>query len=171
MNKIWRLAVPIVAATLLIGCVPNGSTAFTVDGTRVSERQINAATSGCATVTKDNPGELRTSMLNSVLAGGAGEKIAAATSTAVTQQERDEYLSSTTQGQAMLTDPECAKVANGLATYLIVLDRIGDTDFAAALKQLQVQVNPRYGTWDPEQGGAVGSGSLSQPAATPTKAP
>lgn len=172
MKKTWRLAVPLSALALLSGCVPWGGTAFTVDGSPVSSRAVDAAVSGCAAAfgAESSP-DLRLTMVSWMIAGKVAEKVASKTNQTITDAERLQFLNASSQGQATLTDPECAKVGSGLATYNILGQRIsgqaGQAAFVGEVQKISVQVNPRYGSWDSRQGQlVVGTGSLSSPAPT-----
>lgn len=163
MKSVWRAAIPLVMALGLAGCsAPSGSTAYLVNGKAVSEKQIDIASAGCAKLTNQTVAEVRASMMNSVLAGSLGDAIAAKTNTAVTDDERKTLLDASQQGRLMQEDPDCNNVAQGLATFLIVLEKVGEEPFGQHVAELDVKVNPRYGTWDPAQGAAIGSGSLSE---------
>ena len=177
MKKTWRLAVPLAALALLSGCVPWGGTAFTVDGSPVSSRAVDAAVSGCAAAFKaEASSDLRLTMVSWMIAGKVADTVASKTNQTITDAERQQFLNASAQGQATLTDPECAKVGSGLATYGILGQRLaqqgGQAAYVAEVQKISVQVNPRYGSWDSSKVQlVVGTGSLSSPAPTQTANP
>lgn len=177
MKKTWRLAVPVVAVALLTGCVPSGGTAFIIDGTPVSSRAVDAVVSGCATALRTQPSSnLGTNVVSWMVAGRVADTVASKTRQTVTDEQRLQFLSASPEGQAMLTNADCAQAVKGFAAYSILRQLIsaqsGQAAFDAEVRKISVQVNPRYGSWDARQGKlGIGTGSLSSPAPTQTTNP
>lgn len=161
MRFLRTSAVVAAGCIMLVGCVPSPSTAFTVNGEAVTERQIDLAAEGCGAVFDRDPIDLRLEVVNNLLVGKLGSSITHANGLDLTEGERRTFLEGSAQGQLMLSDPECAKVADGLATYLLGLDRLGQQTFAEGVEKVDIEVNPKYGDWMPERGVIGGSGSLS----------
>lgn len=159
--RLPRALVCLLALIPMTGCAAP-STAYVVNGVSVSEGRISEAAEACATLTGQQPTSIRASMMNSVLAGTIGDQIASGAGITITDEQRRILLDSSEQGRLMQRNAGCSQVAGGLATYLLVLDQLGDASFGQALAALDVRVNPRYGRWDPAQGVATGSASLSE---------
>ena len=162
MNLLRTAAALAMGCIVLTGCVPSPSTAFTVNGEVITEKQVDAAAAGCAPLFDRTPTDLRIDVVNNLLVGKLGQLINHANGLELTEGERRTFLEGSAQGQLMLSDPECAKVADGLATYLLGLDRLGEAAFSEGVRTADIVVNPKYGDWLPEQGVIGGSGSLSE---------
>jgi hypothetical protein len=72
----------------------------------------------------------------------------------------------------LLNIPAAKEVAFDLADSMIVQQKLGSEAFLAEIKATPVEVNPRYGVWNPDttDGSILNgeAGSLSQPAAVQT---
>lgn len=158
MKKLGLLA---IAALALTGC-SSPATAVVVNGTEITERQIDRISEGCSTVYANTANDLRRDVVNNMLLGELGASVARANGVQITEAERLQFLQTTTAGQTMLGDDECAKMADGLAMYLLAMDRVGQEAFVAAAQEVEVTLNPRYGVWDSAQGSVAGTGSLSE---------
>lgn len=158
MKKLGLLA---IAALALAGCA-SPATAVVVNGAEITERQVDKVSDGCATVYENTANDLRRDVVNNLLIGQLGFSVAKEHGVQITEAERLQFLQTTTAGQIMLSDEECAKMADGLAIYLLAMDRIGQEAFITTAQEAEITLNPRYGIWDSEQGTVAGTGSLSE---------
>lgn len=164
MRALRKLAPVVVGCLALVGCAPSASTAAVVNGSIITEAQLDAASEGCAEVFQTEANQLRLAALNNMVIGRLADQINSANGLELTEGERQQFLQGSAQGQLMLSNDECAKVADGLASYLLGIDRLGREVYATGIEDAKVEPNRRYGAWDPAQGTIGGSGSLSLPA-------
>ena len=90
---------------------------------------------------------------------------------AVARQQGAEFTEEERQGAAaglppeLLTDPVLAGFATDYVTAVLVSQSLGQ-EFLQAASAIDVAVNPRLGSWDPETVSLMPGGSLSSPAPT-----
>ncbi|HNV11503.1 MAG TPA: hypothetical protein PKN27_09250 [Propionibacteriaceae bacterium] len=157
------LATLSVAALLLAGCATGSpSTAAVVNGTPVAESQVSRWAEGCAPAFQVSASAARASMVNASVQGALADSIAAEQGIAMTEADRVKGISSMSDVDALIADPDCAEAVKAVSSLLFVADKLGTEGFTAAVRAADVRVNPRYGTWDPSAVGLSGkSGSLS----------
>lgn len=139
-----------VAALALTGCTPPPSTAASVEGVRIPTETV--------TVTGDklvslgaNPAVAYKQAAFDLMLGEASRQIAAQTGTPVGDDERAAILARDPNAQTMADSPQGRAWAEAVSTTYVVLERVGDDDFASRLGDLDIEVNPRYGTWSPDR--------------------
>lgn len=163
--KLTRL-VPVVAAVALIaGCSPMPSTAAQVGDTRITESQLDADAASCESVGITSAQVSRGQLVQAELLGAIAEELAAMNGVTVSDEEALALLQTNSPDSSALGDPECARVAAQSAKLQLVVTAMGDNADLNALQQqfesVEVQLNPRYGVWDPAGSGVTGTGSLS----------
>ncbi len=166
--KLTRLVPVVAAAALFAGCSPMPGTAAQIGDTRITESQLDEVTAACESVGLTTEQVPRTSLLMAEILGAVAEEMAAANDIEITDEEAVDLLRSTSPDSPTLADPECARVASQSAKLQLIVTKSGeDADVNALQEQfeaVEVQLNPRYGTWDPAGSGISGTGSLSVPA-------
>lgn len=160
--KFARVAAPLAAVLMFAGCsTPSGGTAFSVDGTATSQSTVDDATSACARLTQQDASALRAKVAQLVLMGQLAPAVAKAGHISLTSAMENQAVSQLDAGP-LLNDPACASAVRGFADFNAVANKLGKDKTIAALKGLDVKVNPVYGTWDPETAAFTpASGSLS----------
>jgi len=161
------LAVSLAAASAVAfsGCSVRAQTAFTVDGKVTTMAQVNDTVNGCATALGQPPAVLTNVLVSGMIVAQISRDMAAEQNV----QTSDADLTSMVQnGQisglpsSMLNDPNCGSLAVSLALQALMSFQMGSGSFITATQSHTVVVNPRFGTWDPNNLTLSGSGSLSQ---------
>lgn len=144
MKLAARIAVPLVAVAALTGCAPGPSTAAIVGDRTISEAELTETVDSCR---KINPKIKRLDVLFPLMLGELSDEI----SPKLGRPTDDARLRA-----AMEADPEasrtigtpCQKVVEGDLKMRYLQ---GSAGVEAVVQELpRVQINPRYGTWDPQ---------------------
>jgi len=158
----------VVAAAVAAGCSPMPSTAAQVGDARISEAQLTRVAEGCESVGLGPDQVQRSQLLMSEILGLIADDLAADNGQTVTDEEAQAVLRETNGTSPALGNPDCARVAASGAKLQILVTKLGENADIAALQQqfeaVDVQLNPRYGSWDPAGAGITGTGSLSVPS-------
>jgi hypothetical protein len=161
MTRVARLGVAgTLAALALTGCTTSPSTAYTVNGKTVTIAQLWESVDACAAATGVPSEEIWRDIGAYSVRAEVAQVIMDARGISFSEAE----LASIVQngaGNHALADPTCKAVMLGGASWEMLSFRLGTDEFDAAVREIDVEVNPRYGYWDPTSGRALGSGSLS----------
>lgn len=158
-----------VAATLLAsaGCSVRAQTAFSVDDDVTTVSQVTDTVNGCAAAMGEASSALSASAMADLM---VQVQLTRAIAASQNVQVSDDDLTMLIQnGQiqglpaSLLSDPNCAQLAVGLALQAVIISQSSSDAYVAAAADHAVVVNPRFGTWDPSDLSLSGSGSLSQP--------
>lgn len=167
MKKLTHLLVaPAVGVALLAGCSPNGATAAIVNDVVIPEARVSSYADGCATMVQGDGSDaqkaaaVRPQMLKWAILGEMSRQQSESVG-GPTDEEMRAYVNEAGLAQ-LLTDPDCAEAALGVARHDLIALNAG-ADHASYFGSFDVELNPRYGQWDPAELEAVGSGSLSVP--------
>ncbi|MBB1511879.1 hypothetical protein H5398_00345 [Tessaracoccus sp. MC1679] len=164
-----KRVVPLVAAAALFaGCSPMPSTAVQVGDTRISEAQVDGVVASCESVGIGPDQVDRRTLVMSEILGAVAVEIAADLDQTVTDEEALAVLRETAGESPALNDPECARIAAAGSKLQILVAKLGEDADIAVLQQMfedvDVDLNPRYGQWDPAGEGVTGTGSMSVPS-------
>jgi hypothetical protein len=172
------LGVALAAAVLLLtGCYGNdqnmaakvGQTVITeTEVTQVAQNFVDAMPDSGYTVE-----QLRTTVVNWEVgiqlvkqSLGSNETLDAA----VTDDAKASFIAQYSDVTALSTNPETASWTQDLAAYGVGSAALGATGMNELAQELGVELNPRYGEWNPATGQITGTGSLSTPFPTATAA-
>lgn len=165
--KLTRLTAVVAgsAAAILLGaCSPLPGTAVSVEGVTISENTIEAAVNGCASALNVETSDLNRIGIVQILTMGEVSKVLLADA-GLTDEMIDQAASSNAELQQMLTDKDCAPLVRAQVWQGFLSQTAGE-DILGQLQGVDVQMNPRYGRWSPDETQLfVQSGSLSNPAA------
>jgi len=166
-----RLIALVVAAGALVactGCAERSSMAFSVDGTVVTENQVDQVAQSCMTSYNSAGGsqvtlsDMREQSIQWQLDGAIGVAAAKRLGISFSQDDRTQFLNQTADGPALMRDPLCQQAMYDFATVVLLSYQAGSAQFTSTLATLDIVVNPRFGTFDPTSVSLVGTGSLSQ---------
>ncbi len=164
--KKFGQALVLGAATALIltACTPGGNVAYQVGSQQVEVSTVEQAYQGCEQVLggQGDP-QLRSQVLNALIQGSLTAEVAANRGEPNTQEERDAVIELMPELQKMADDPHCRVVVEAQADINLALSKFGQDTVINDLADIEVELNPRYGRWDPAQLGAGGTGSLAIP--------
>lgn len=163
MNRPVRSLVVLAAVLLaLSGCAQSPNTAAIVNGTRVTESQIDAISLSASSVVQAQSGAIRKGVLQYEIWGVLARQIAADTNTEITQKDLDGVIAQGTQLTQLADDPRTRPLAENAARLIYLSTVIEKDDFLNRLTAAKIEVNPKYGAWSPNQLAVTGeSGSLS----------
>jgi len=162
--KLMRL-VPVAGAfALLAACSPAPSTVATVGGAVITSEDLQRSVDGCAEAgvtaemlpLKQHVLLLTAGELVRQTADGHGIKISDG-------EVRD--LAQEAGYADLLGNDQCAKLAYPNVALSLLAAELGQDVVIGELQQAEVELNPRFGQWDPETLGLIGNGSLSVPSA------
>jgi hypothetical protein len=160
-------AVAVLLGVTLAGCgqASPGAVAY-VDGTKITEQQLDDAVAGVGTTV--DPGQQVSSqaVANAMIHGVIAEHLATQDGIAITDAQRDSVLKGSNL-EPLLAVPAAKSVAYDVADQEIVSQKIGGDAYLKRAGEQQVTLNPRYGVLDPQQKLIVPdqSGSLAKPVA------
>ena len=173
----FRLAAASVALVALggvAGCAnANPSVAAYVDGTAISQAELDAAVKGVGQTVEQGQQVSPQAVLDALVHGVIAERIAAKNNIVLTDAERDAALRGSNL-EPLLPIPAAKEVAYDVADQQIVAQKVGSQAYLDQVAQQDVTVNPRYGVLDEKQKLIItdSSGSLAKPASpSPTPTP
>ena len=159
MKLAARIAVPLLAVAALAGCSPSPSTAAVVDGRAISEQELTAAFDACR---EFGDGISRTETLFYLVAGRIVDAVGEQVGTPVNETMFTSQLTQDPQA-AQILGTACEPVLLGNAKLLHLQRQMDPAAVEAALPNIKVTFNPRYGTWDWQTGLSPEGGSISVP--------
>lgn len=161
--KLTRLVPLVAVAALFAGCSPTAGTALVVDGASYSESDIDRTVQGCADAMGVTTEDIvRPAVVQSLLLGGVFDRLADEYGD-LTDETLDQVAA---QGQFadMMQSEDCLPLIRA-SVKTSMLQQIDFEAVQAAAQQANVQLNPRYGKWIPEDPALMDvSPSLSVPA-------
>jgi lipoprotein len=154
MKLATRIAVPLVAVAALTGCAHNPSTAAIVGDRVISDAELTEIVDSCrAEGLKPNRSKVVSLMVFGEIFEGAAQRLGESLDDAALQaMKRDPQL-------APLVGTPCEKPFKNGFRMEIGKKVLDPGSVKASLPS--VEINPRYGAWDPEQGFDPMGGSIS----------
>lgn len=156
--KLARLAPLVVVA--LVGCSPSPATAAQVGDTTISTHTLTTLLEDCPVVGQQ---EVTAPLaLNELVRMAAFQEVADSTGTELDEDQlRTALMQDENYGPFLAQQPGCVDLLiPGLAA--VTLPEQGDVEeLNAALRTLEISVNPRYGEWQQDSFAIEGSGSIS----------
>lgn len=159
--KLARLAPVLLIA--LVGCSPSPTVAAMVDDASIAQQRVTDLVEACPLVGQTeitDPLALQM-LINMEVFYAAADKIDVELEE---KQLRTMMLSDQDFGPFLAQQPDCGDLLLPEVTFNALQMSADPEKLNAALDEIEVDVNPRYGTWEDGQG-IVGSGSVSVPAA------
>lgn len=166
------LAGVLLSGAGLTGCgQANPSVVAYVDGTAITQQQLDEAVTGVGQGLQEGQQVSPQAVVNVLIHGEIAAKIAAQEQIAISDADRDAVLTGSNL-ESLTAIPAARPVAYDVADQQIVAQKLGSQAYLDRLAQQQVTLNPRYGVLDPQQKVIQGdeSAALARPAA-PTPVP
>ncbi|GAA2181318.1 hypothetical protein GCM10009785_15730 [Brooklawnia cerclae] len=170
MKKVHRWAVPLVGVVLLSGCTPSGGTAAVVNGVSIPDSLVTEYAEGCSAAlaaepqaTSQSANDLRAGMVSWAVVGEMAKQEAIRTGNDFSDETLTSYIDSAGRSYLM-SDSRCSQALLDVARHDLLVQSMGTADVSEYLESQDIVLNPRYGTWDWNQLGPSGSGSLSEVA-------
>ncbi len=164
MGRAGRALIALVIAGMLVlsGCSgQNPNYAATVDGAVIPVSEADALFTVLEPYLQ-NPSPA--SAVSVLVTSRVGAQIAVRQGLEFTSDER-EMAAASVLPPDLAADPNAAGFATDYVTTALVSQQLGQEGFIQAAAEVDVVVNPRFGSWDPSQVAVVpGTGSLSSPA-------
>ncbi len=150
MNKIARVlsAGVAVAALTLTGCAGNPSQAASVSGVGIADETVRGVAQTIVQATGTDPSVALKQATYDLLLGEASRQIAAANGTAISAADKAEVVAQNQLANVVSATPEGAPWGDAVGTTYVLLEEMGEEAYIQQLNQLDIEVNPRYGTWD-----------------------
>lgn len=170
LNRLTHVLAAGAAIALVAGCSPSTATAAVVNGQDIRESRLDAVIEGCTAVgaLTEEP-DLRRSVLENLIVMEGAQEVARQNDLDISEDQINELLQSNAGLAAFLQDDECGDYIRGDANTFLVLQEVSAQSFLEALHEMDIEVNPKYGTWNadpspdsPNPVGIVGSGSISE---------
>lgn len=151
MNKAIRpIAGAVIAALALSGCTSWPGAGGKVDHIRVPDAQVVHTAEAIASATGGERLQALRQSVFDLTVGEASRQVAASQHVHITEADKAAVLAGS-QGAQKIIAGGGAEWGDAVATTSIVIDRLGKERFVEGLRALDIQINPRYGTWSPEQ--------------------
>lgn len=149
MNKAIRsLAGAAIAAFALSGCTSWPGAGGTVEHIRVPDAQVvHTATVIASATGTETIQALRQSVFD-LTVGEASRQVAASHRIQISDADKAAVLAGSKGAQKVVASGG-AEWGDAVATTAIVVSRLGNERYAEGLRKLDIQINPRYGTWSP----------------------
>jgi hypothetical protein len=167
----WTIAV-VAVLVALTGCsTPGGNVAATVNGVPISVAQVEGPVQAIG-VTDGQLAEPNATVLSYAIRGEIARTLAGQQNIQLTGAPRSAVLAANAGLAKYEQDAGAASFVTDVVDSTIVLNKIGESAFLAAVQQASVQVNPRFGSWSVESASVnQAGGQLSQPWATASPTP
>lgn len=152
MNKLTRgvAAGAILVAVTLTGCSRPPSAAAIVEGQRISDATVGeSATVLSGMGVLSDPSTAPSSAAWYLVVGNASMLIAEKEGVTVTDGDLDQVIAQDSRLQSAASTPEGSTLATAIAQQVFVLQAVGQDTYLQDLGQLDIEINPRYGQWDP----------------------
>lgn len=172
-SRATKALLAVVAASLaLTGCARTPATLGSVNGTSISSAQLERTVDGCAEAFEQSAGQplnitqARYEIAVWLIAGEMARQVEANSDIEVTDREIDDYLQAKPAMGAMRSNAQCEQALGELARYQIIGMQLQKTpQWTDYMSNVDVQVNPRYGVWNPQtlEIVPVYSGALARP--------
>lgn len=176
MGRGVRVLVTLVVAGMLAltGCAgQNPSHAATVNGVVITEDRVNEVALGIATAggSPEAAPAQRNTAAGNLIRNQIGLQVGQQLGVEITDADVEAAITGGDPSLAvMAADPALTSFIHDYVGFQLLVNQMGPEEFLAASEKVAVNLNPRYGTWDPTQVWLSGeSGSLSIPA--PNTAP
>ncbi|MCW5953676.1 MAG: hypothetical protein KIT69_15595 [Propionibacteriaceae bacterium] len=164
MGRAVKALVALVVAGMLAlsGCAgQNPNHAATVDGVVIPVSEAEAIFAVLKPYLQ-NPSTA--SAVSVLVTSRVGARIAVRQGLEFSEDEREMAASSVLPPE-LAADPNAAGFTTDYVTTALVSQQLGQEGFIQAASEIDVVVNPRFGSWDPSMVAVVpGTGSLSSPA-------
>jgi hypothetical protein len=173
MKPIRWIAAGTVGMTLALGgcAVPSPGVAAQVGNVRVTESKVDQVNAAFAKVMGGSPAETRDRVLAVLVQGEIVAEIAARKQILLTSAQREQIIATDPIMLALARDPIARELSEDTADLRVVVGKLGVEPLLAEAGQMSIVINPRYGTWLPDQLNVTGGGgSLSKPFSVPTPA-
>ncbi|WP_159621461.1 hypothetical protein [Ruania rhizosphaerae] len=159
-SRLRRIAAPavavITAALLAAGCAGQPGAAAVVNGEPIAEADLTDASTTLAPFLQE--GVAPAALLAAMIQAPVLMDIAAEHGIAVSADQAQEQLAANAEAGGIEVPEEYSPETMELARYLFLVNMVNQSpdaqsineEFAARLAELDVEVSPRYGTWNPD---------------------
>ncbi len=169
MRSVKLAALAAAGVLALAGCATgNPQVAAYVDGSQISQAQVDQVSQALAdtsTDTADTAGGFRSTVVQIIIQSKVALKAAEANQIVITETQRDQEIAADQTLAALAKNPASTDFINDyVEAKLVVSTEAGQKAFSDQFAKTTVTVNPRLGTWDPQQGTLVegtAGGSIS----------
>lgn len=144
-------ALAAVAALTLAGCAsPGGSTAFAVDGERITLGQLEDAAQACAGPLGFPQSAMDAQIRPIGLQALVGRVLAKQNGMSFSDAQVREVLVANDLGAAH-DAPGCTPLLHDSGIFALAVSKLGAEEASKQIQAMDVEVNPRLGTWNPQR--------------------
>lgn len=157
--KLIRLVPALAAVTALAGlaaCSPGPTVAAQVGDATITSALVDKSFTSCQDLGVQAP---VATILTVLVYGEVAQGLASEYGLPLENSVLDQFV----PAEALASDG-CDDVFRAEASVNLIASELGEEIVLDALGNADVEVNPRFGAWDPQALGVAGSGSLSVPA-------
>lgn len=158
--KLSHLA-PLTLILGLAACSPSPSTAAIVGDTTITQAELDEYTAGCREAGLKEEDVPKVALLNSLIRKKIGADLVAEKKLDISDEKLRDHLDQS-GGRNLLSYPKCAELAISELRMKVILQLVPEKEIIEWIAGVDVELNPRYGQWQVEQGSIGGSGSLSE---------
>lgn len=164
MKRVVRALVALLAGVLVVtGCSTNPNTAAVVGENSFSVTEVEQFTTALSPYLASG-GSANQATTFLVLAE-IGRQVAAEQKLTFTAEQKEQAIATVGIPETMAADPAMQDFLDGYMTFALTISSLGQEAFLSAATTREVQINPRFGAWNPaELSITPGAGSLSSPA-------
>ncbi len=156
MKKLTLVAAGLAAAAVtLTGCTPAPSVAVVVEGVQVPTSVVLDSVPPIVTYLQETPTTAQLGAANAFAREEVSRVIAARHNLVVTDAEVNGAIAASPTAAAVAAADGGGPFVRAVIYTSIVLDRLGEQVYAQELPSVQVEMNPRFGGWNPATGGLV----------------
>lgn len=169
MKLVLRSVAGVLAGLLLLtGCAGRDpKVAAVVGDVTITVAQVEQTAAGLAEFNEapERAGEIQASVLSQLIGFEAVRQIGQSNNITISEADKQALLATSTDLTSASADPRLTDFIDGTLQAYLVAQTLGQEATAQAVAGLTVEVNPRFGTWQPEliELDTTG-GSLSTPA-------
>lgn len=159
MNPVMRSVLAVAAAAgvlTLSGCsgnpnVGNPNVAATVNGTAISVSQVEATAAGVADAQKaaGKATALRGAVASLLVRSQVMLQAGQAKGVTISDADVKTAMATSTEITSYANDPRSAQFAQEYVRAVLVAQKLGSAPVIAFSQAADVELNPRYGVWDP----------------------
>ncbi len=173
--KLLRLVPAVVAVGLFAGCSPMPSTVAVVNGTLISADEVATASAGCAFAMGVSEDQIRRAgIVQTLVLGEVMQELAdaAGLTDALIDENVDQQMAQLTplegsESETQQAFEDCRPLLRESAKVSALLQGLDQATALQVFEAADVEINPRYGRWDPASASLfTETGSISIAAET-----
>lgn len=167
-SRLMACGLPVIALSLVTACTPSPSTAVQVGDQRATVSQVNDYVPGCQEAIQRSQsrtlsdGLVAREVTSWMTDGMVAQELMDQQGWVVDENTYRQAYAANGNAQLVSSNQDCSEAVSGMVWLSALVLQHGTDEVVSAAKDLDITVNPRYGTWDPDELRISGTGSLSE---------